>query len=87
MLKIPHCLDSRFTDGDEPHVTAALYSPEFLLFMILVLRLSKLQSLVRPEGLGKLIQFIHIIGSRTRNLPTCRTLHHYLSPVTPNNIL
>jgi hypothetical protein len=24
-----------------------------------------------PEGLGKLIKIIHLIGSRTRNLPVC----------------
>jgi hypothetical protein len=26
---------------------------------------------VRPEGLGKLKTFIHLIGSRTRDLATC----------------
>jgi hypothetical protein len=26
---------------------------------------------VRPEGLGKLIKIIHLIGSRTRDLPAC----------------
>jgi hypothetical protein len=34
-------------------------------------RLSKLQGLVRPEGLGKLIKIIHRIVSRTRDLPVC----------------
>jgi hypothetical protein len=29
---------------------------------------------VRPEGLGKLKKFIHLIGSRIRDLPTCRTV-------------
>jgi hypothetical protein len=28
---------------------------------------------VRPEGLGKLIKIIHLIGSRTRDLPVCNT--------------
>jgi hypothetical protein len=32
-------------------------------------RLSKPQSLVRPEGLGKLIKFIHLIEYRTHDLP------------------
>jgi hypothetical protein len=34
-------------------------------------RLSKPQGLVRPEGLGNLIKIIHLIGSRTRDLPVC----------------
>jgi hypothetical protein len=29
--------------------------------------------LTRPEGLGKLIKIIHLIGSRTRDLPACST--------------
>jgi hypothetical protein len=31
--------------------------------------MSKSQGLVRLEGLGKLIKIIHLIGSRTRDLP------------------
>jgi hypothetical protein len=31
--------------------------------------LSEPQGLVRPEGLGKLKKFIHLFGTRTRNLP------------------
>jgi hypothetical protein len=43
--------------------------------------LSKPQGLVQPEGLGKLIKIIHLIGSRTRDLPVCNIalttmLHH-----------
>jgi hypothetical protein len=34
-------------------------------------RLSKPQGLMRPEGLGNLIKIIHLIGSRTRDLPVC----------------
>jgi hypothetical protein len=26
---------------------------------------------MRPEGLGKLIKVIHLIGSRTRDVPVC----------------
>jgi hypothetical protein len=33
--------------------------------------LSKLQGLVRLEGLGKLIKIFPLIGSRTRDLPVC----------------
>jgi hypothetical protein len=36
-------------------------------------RLSKLQGLVRPEGLGKLITIIQLIESRIRDLPAYRT--------------
>jgi hypothetical protein len=35
MLRIPHCLDSRLTDGGnvvKPYAPAALYSPETLFF-------------------------------------------------------
>jgi hypothetical protein len=34
-------------------------------------RLSKPQGLGRPEGLGKLINIIYLIRSRTRDLPVC----------------
>jgi hypothetical protein len=37
--------------------------------LISVKRLSELQGLVQPEGLGKLKKFIHLIRSRTRDLP------------------
>jgi hypothetical protein len=42
----------------------------------MAVRLSALrtQVLVRPEGLGKLKNFIHLIGSRTRDLPACSTV-------------
>jgi hypothetical protein len=30
---------------------------------------------VRPEGLGKLIKIIHLIGSRTRDLSVCNIVH------------
>jgi hypothetical protein len=32
-------------------------------------KLSKLQGLVKPKGLDKLIKFIDLIGSLTRDLP------------------
>jgi hypothetical protein len=35
-------------------------------------RLSKSQGLMRPEGLDKFIKIIHLIGSRTRDLPVCK---------------
>jgi hypothetical protein len=36
-------------------------------------RFSKFQGLVLPEGLGKLIKIIHLIGSRTCDLPVCNS--------------
>jgi hypothetical protein len=77
MLRIPHCLDSRLTDGckvvslthrpsstpHKPYVSAT--GSNFCY------RLSNLQGLVRPEGLGKLKKYIHLKGSRTLDLPAC----------------
>jgi hypothetical protein len=40
-------------------------------------RLSKPQSLVRPEGVGKVIKIIHLIGSRTRDLSICNEVPYY----------
>jgi hypothetical protein len=71
---IPHCLDSRLTEGGEvvslkhrPRTTPQKY------FSVsgthLCSSMSKPQGLVRPEGLRKLIKIIHLIGSQTRNLP------------------
>jgi hypothetical protein len=41
---------------------------------------------MQPEGLGKLKKFIHLIGSRTRNLPTCsivlQPLRYHMSLLT-----
>jgi hypothetical protein len=59
MLKIPHCQDSRLTDGGKvvspkhpPHSTPQKhFSVSGTRFC---LRLSKPQGLVRSEGLGKL---------------------------------
>jgi hypothetical protein len=42
-----------------------------LLLLLIVLRLSEPQGLLRLEGLGILKQFIHLIGSRNRDLPAC----------------
>jgi hypothetical protein len=42
--------------------------------------MSKPQGLLRPEGLGKLIKIIHLIGSRTGDLPVCN-----IAPYLVNN--
>jgi hypothetical protein len=54
--------------------------------------MSKPQGLVRPEGLGKLIKIINLIGSRTHDLPACSIMPHPLSyritlPVTDNSLV
>jgi hypothetical protein len=51
---------------------AALLSTNIFLHLAFIsVRLSKLQDLVRPERLGKLITIVYLIGAGTRNLPTC----------------
>jgi hypothetical protein len=54
MLKIPHCLDNRLTDGGK--VVSPTFQPHFTP--------QKPQGLVRPEGLDKIKNYL--IGYRTR---------------------
>jgi hypothetical protein len=65
MLKIPHRLDNRLTDGGK--VVSLKFRPRLLprnfIFLLLVLKMSKPQGLERLEGFGKLNKFIHLIGS------------------------
>jgi hypothetical protein len=77
MLRIPHCLDSRITDGGEdvspthrPRSTSQkhYFSASCTHFCH---RLSEPHGLVRPEGLGKLKKFIDLIGSRIDELSVC----------------
>jgi hypothetical protein len=72
MLRIPHCLDSRLTDGDK--VVSPTHPSRFtphrniiFMFLVLISVRSKPQELVRPEGLGKFKN--HLIGNRTLDLP------------------
>jgi hypothetical protein len=50
--------------------TSRALLPRNIIFLLLVLisvkRLSKPQGLVRPEGLGKLKKYIHLIGVSNR---------------------
>jgi hypothetical protein len=69
MLTTPNCLDSRLTDGGKvvspkhrPHST-----PQNIIFLLLVL--ISVRGLVQPEVLGKFRMFIHLFGSRNRDLP------------------
>jgi hypothetical protein len=60
MLRIPHCLDNRLTDGGKvvspthpPHFTLQKHYYFYASGTHFCLRLSKPQGLVRPEGLSK----------------------------------
>jgi hypothetical protein len=77
MLRIPHCLDSRLTEDGEvvspmhlPRSTAQkhYFSVSGIHFCY---RPREPQSLLRPEGLGKLKKCIYLIGCRIRDLPAC----------------
>jgi hypothetical protein len=77
MLRIPHCLDNRLTDGGK--VVSPLHRPRstpqkhylYAFGTHFSSRLSKSQGLLLLDGLGKLKKKIHIMGSRTRYLPVC----------------
>jgi hypothetical protein len=57
MLRIPHCLDSRLTDGGEvdslTHRPSSFYPQEDSWYSFL-LEAKSTRAIVRPEGLGKL---------------------------------
>jgi hypothetical protein len=70
-------MDNRLTDGgkavsptDRPRFTLQkhYFSASGTHFCQ---RLIQPQSLVRPEGLGKLRKFVHLIGSPSRDIPAC----------------
>jgi hypothetical protein len=78
MLRIPHCQDNRLTDGGKSvslKHRLPVYSPKRLFISVSGIhfysKLSKPQGLVRPEGLGKLINLNDLIGPPTCNLPAC----------------
>jgi hypothetical protein len=63
MLRIPHCLDNRLTDGGkvvspthQPHFTPQKHYYFNVSGTDFCYRLSEHQGLVRPEGLGKFKQ-------------------------------
>jgi hypothetical protein len=72
MLRIPHFLDNRLTDGGKvvpPLFTSQKHYYFYVSGTHFYYRLSKPQGLVRPEGLGKFKN--HLIEYRTRDLPVC----------------
>jgi hypothetical protein len=80
MLRIPHCLDSRFTDGG--NVVSPTHrpctTPQKHYFSAsgthFYWRLSDPQGLVRPEGLDKWKKENHLIGFGTLDHPVCSAL-------------
>jgi hypothetical protein len=77
MLRIPHCLDNRLTDGDKvvSPTHRPLSTPQKYYFSVsgthFCERLSERQGLVRLEGLGKLKKFNLLVGYRILDLPVC----------------
>jgi hypothetical protein len=77
MLRIPHCLDNQLTEGSKVASTThqVLSTPQKHNFSASGIhfcqRLRKSQGLLRLEGLGKLKEIIHLIESRTHELPAC----------------
>jgi hypothetical protein len=70
MLRIPHFLENRLTDGGE--VFSLTHRPRFTRqenSWYSFLLVSQPQCLVLLEGLGKLKKFIYSIGPRTLDLP------------------
>jgi hypothetical protein len=70
MLRIPHCLDSRLTDGGKvvnpthpPHSSPRKQYYFSVSGTHFCYRLSKLQGLVRPKGLGKFKNSPHRAGT------------------------
>jgi hypothetical protein len=80
MLRIPHCLDIRLTDGGK--VVSPTHrprsTPQKHYFSAsgnnFCYSLSEPQDLVRSEELGKFKKLIHLTGSLTRDLSVCRTV-------------
>jgi hypothetical protein len=77
MLRFPHCLDNRLTDGGK--VVSPTHRPRSSLQIYyfsafgtyLCQRPSKPQDLVWPEGVSKLKKFVPVIGSRTCGFLSC----------------
>jgi hypothetical protein len=70
MLRIPHCLDNRLTDGGKvvspthpPHFTRQKHYYFYVSGNHFCYNLSKPQGLVRPEGLGKFKKSPHRVSN------------------------
>jgi hypothetical protein len=77
MLRISQCLDNRFIDGGK--VVGLMQRPRSTpqKHFSFLLEAEYTPGMVRPEGLDKLKEkkFIHLIGSRTRDLSACSIVH------------
>jgi hypothetical protein len=88
MLRIPHCLHNRLTDGGKvvspTHLPRSTPQKHFFSASDthFCQRLTKSQGTVRLEGLGKLKKFVHLIRSRTHGLPAYSIVPQ---PTTPLN--
>jgi hypothetical protein len=74
---ITYSLQNRLTDGGEllsltRRQRFNRFNPRKIFWYSFLLGLSKLQGLMRMEGLGKLKKFSDLIESRTLDLPACR---------------
>jgi hypothetical protein len=72
---LPRHSAHRWWRSCQPYVPAALYSLQTICISAsgthYYYSLTKLQGLVRPEGIGELIKFNYVIGYRTRDLLVC----------------
>jgi hypothetical protein len=77
MLRIPHCLDNRLTDGGKvlslTHQPRSSHQKHY--FPVsgthFCQRLTEPQVIVQLVGLGIFKEFIHLIGYRTCDFPAC----------------
>jgi hypothetical protein len=74
MLRLPHFLENRLTDGGE--VVSLTRWPPFtprgrFLVLFYIRGLVDPRAIVRLEGLSQLKKKIHLIGIRSRDLTAC----------------
>jgi hypothetical protein len=79
MLMTPHFLDHRMTDGGQVvslthrrHLVTKIFIFQFMV--LIFVKWSKPQVLVRLQGLRKLKKFIHFMGSQTCELITDKVI-------------